>query len=124
MQNIIIFIGLFILIYLFYFFFVIRKPRMLEKLKRGKELTLLKSIYHLDYSKLNMKRVANTVALANSFILSLMTTLVTLINDWINNFYIWLIMSLVMAFILMIPITLIIYHCIGRYYSKKQKGVE
>ncbi len=124
MEHVIMFIVLFILVYLFYLLFVINKKGALTKMKKGKEFTLLKHIYKLDYTKLNIKQIANKIAIANAFILSFMTTIVTLLNTWISNFYLWLIVSLVMAFILMIPLTLIIYSRIGSYYQKKQKGVK
>lgn len=121
MENIIIFGILFILVYLAYEIFIIHNKKALSKIKEGKELFFLKRNYKLDYEKLNMKKVVRVIALTNAFILSFTTTLVCLINDWVKNFYLWLIICLVMAIFILIPLILIIYNLIGKYLKKQQK---
>lgn len=124
MENIIIFIGLFIIVYFAYLVFVILNKNALEKMKTGRELSFLKRNYNLNYNKLNMKKVVNAIAIANAFILSLTTTLVSFLNSWIDNFYIWLIVSLIMSILFLIPFILISYHLIGSHFRKIQKGVK
>ena len=121
MDNLIIFLALFIIVYSFYYLFVVLNKKMLEKRKTGKELTFLKNNYKLDYKKLNIKSLVNVVALSNSFILAFTTTLVCLLNDWIKNFYLWLLACLLMSLLFLIPLIIVIYSLIGTYYSKKQK---
>lgn len=121
MKSIIIFIILFLIVYSFYFLFVVLNKKMLEKMKTGKELTFLKNNYKLDLNKINMKSIVNVIALSNSFIVSSTTTLVCFLNDWIENFYLWLLASLLMSLLVLIPLIIIIYSFIGTYYSKKQK---
>ena len=124
MIHIIIFIGLFIFSYCFYLIFVISNKKALEKMKKGRELLFLKKVYNLDYDKLNIKKLVKTIALTNSFILALTTTFVTFLNEWIKNIYVWLLVCLVMALLLLIPLILITYHLIGTYYKKQEKGVK
>lgn len=119
MENIIMFIVLFIIVYLIYTLFVIHNKKALEKMKTGRELTYLKRLYHLDYDKLNMEYIARLLALMNAFILSLTTTIVTIINSWVNNFYLWLIICLLMSIVILIPLILIIYNIIGKHLKKK-----
>lgn len=121
MDNLIIFLALFIIVYLFYYLFVVLNKKMLEKMKTGRELTFLKNNYKLDYKKINIKSLVNVVALSNSFILAFTTTLVCLLNDWIKNFYLWLLACLLMSLLFLIPLIIVIYSLIGTYYSKKQK---
>lgn len=120
MENIIIFVVLFILVYLMYELFVLHNKKALEKMKIGRELYFLKRNYKLDYDKLNMKYVARLIALTNAFILSFTTTVVSIINNWVNNFYLWLIICLIMAIVILIPLILIIYGLIGKHLKKKQ----
>ena len=119
--NCVLFVCLFILVYLFYYLFVIRSKKAMTKLQDGKEMTFLNRNYHLDYTKLNPKKIANAIALANSFILSFTTVIVCILNDWIKNFYLWLLACMLMAFVILFPLIIILYHLIGSHFSKKQK---
>ena len=119
--NIILFVFLFLLVYSFYYLFVIRSKKAMKKMEDGKEMTFLKRNYHLDYSKLNTKRIANLIALINSFIISFTTVIVCLLNDWISNFYLWLVCCMLMAIVILFPLIIILYHLIGTHYNKKQK---
>ncbi len=122
MRELLLWLGMFVLIYLFYELFVIRKEKVLENMKEGKELSLLSKKYKLDYSKVNMKELVRLIALSNAFIISTVVTLVCLLQNWISNFLLWMIAVLVVGLLLLIPSILIIYTRIGRYYQKKQGG--
>ena len=122
MRELLLWLGMFVLIYLFYELFVIRKQQVLENMKEGKELSLLSKKYKLDYSKINMKELVRLIALSNAFIISTVVTLVCLLQNWISNFLLWMIAVLVVGLLLLIPSILIIYTRIGRYYQKKQGG--
>ncbi len=122
MRELLLWLGMFVLIYLFYELFVIRKEKVLENMKEGKELSLLSKKYKLDYSKINMKELVRLIALSNAFIISTVVTLVCLLQNWISNFLLWMIAVLVVGLLLLIPSILIIYTRIGRYYQKKQGG--
>ena len=119
--NIILFISLFLVVYLMYYLFVIRSKKAMIKMQNGKEMLFLKRNYHLDYDKLDTKKVANSVALINAFIISFTTVVVCLLNSWISNFYLWLICSMFMAIVILFPLIIILYHLIGTHYNKKQK---
>ena len=119
--NIILFISLFLIVYLMYYLFVIRSKKAMIKMQNGKEMLFLKRNYHLDYDKLDTKKVANSVALINSFIISFTTEVVCLLNSWISNFYLWLICSMFMAIVILFPLIIILYHLVGTHYNKKQK---
>ena len=119
--NIILFISLFLIVYLMYYLFVIRSKKAMIKMQNGKEMLFLKRNYHLDYDKLDTKKVANSVALINAFIISFTTEVVCLLNSWISNLYLWLICSMFMAIVILFPLIIILYHLVGTYYNKKQK---
>ncbi len=122
MLELLLWLGMFVLIYLFYELFVIRKEKVLENMKDGKELSLLSKKYKLDYSKINMKSLVRVIALSNAFILSTVVTVVCLLQNIIPNFLLWMVSVLVVGIVLLVPFILIIYSKIGRYYQKKQGG--
>ena len=121
MYNIVIFVCLFLIVYLFYYIFVIRSEKALEKMHSGKEMIFLKNNYKLDYGKISIKKVVNSIALTNSFIISFTTVIVCLLNEWISNFYLWLLCCMFMAIVILFPLIIILYHFIGTHYRKKQK---
>ena len=122
MIELLLWLGMFVLIYLFYELFVIRKEKVLENMKEGKELSLLSKKYKLDYSKINMKELVRLIALSNAFIISTVVAVVCLLQNWISNFFLWMIAVLVVGILLLIPFILIVYTRIGKYYQKKQGG--
>lgn len=122
MLELLLWLGMLVLIYLFYELFVIRKEKVLENMKDGKELSLLSKKYKLDYSKINMKSLVRVIALSNAFIISTVVTVVCLLQNVISNFLLWMLSVLVVGILLLVPFILIIYSKIGRYYQKKQGG--
>ncbi len=122
MKEIVIWLVMFILIYLFYEWFVIRKEKALENMKEGKELSLLARKYKLNYQKIDMKPLVRMIAVANAFIMATVVTIVSLLRNWIANLLLWACSVIAVGFLLLIPLILIIYGRIGRYYQNKQKG--
>lgn len=124
MTELIIWAVTLVLIYLFYELFVVRKSKALENMKNGKELTLLKRKYKLDYNTLNMKMVIRLVGLANAFIISTIVALVCLFQKYINNIFLWMLIVIGIGIILLTPMILICYSIIGKYLQKKQGGKQ
>ncbi len=121
-EQILMWLGLLIGIYLFYEIFVIRKEKVLNNMKDGKELTLLAKKYHLNYDKLPLKQFVRVVAITNAFIVSTVATLVFTLQLWIENILLWMLLVLVVGMVLLVPLILFLYSRIGKYYAKKQKG--
>lgn len=122
MIEIIVWVVMLIFIYLFYELFVIRKEKALANMKNGKELTLLKRKYKLDYDKLNIKKVVRLVGVTNAFIISTVVALVYLLQNWITNTLLWMIAVIGVGIVLLIPMILIFYSMIGKYLLNKQGG--
>jgi hypothetical protein len=61
-----------------------------------------------------MKQIANTIGLANAFIMSVIVTIISMIDGYLLAFLV--------GVALLVPLILIIYHLIGKYYQNKQKG--
>jgi len=112
MRELIFYLITFIIAYLFYVIFVLCRKNVLKKFPNGKEMTYLKYKYGIKVNDKNLKKIANTVFLANSFILATTVYIVCLFD----NFFIELIVGLITLLILILGI----YHLIGTYYKKKQ----
>jgi hypothetical protein len=122
MKELIIWAIMLIVIYCFYELFVIGKKKALENMKTGKELTLLKRKYKLDYDKLNLKKVVRLVGLANAFILATVVMICFFLRNFISNIVLWMLAISGVCFLLLIPMILICYSQIGKYLLKKQGG--
>ena len=114
MKNLIFYLGLFIIIYLFYVIFVLKRKNVLKKFPEGKEIKYLKYKYGIKVNDKNIKKIAHTVFLGNSFILATTVFVVCLFDN--------LLLEIVVGFITLIILMLGIYHLIGTYYKKKQGG--
>ena len=114
MRELILYLVTFIIAYLFYVIFVLCRKSVLKKFPNGKEMTYLKYKYGIKINDDNLKKIANKVFLANSFILSTTVYVVCLFD----NFFI----ELIVGVITLIVLILLIYHLIGTFYKKKQGG--
>lgn len=114
MKELIYFLIIFILVYLFYFIFVLHRPTVLKKFIIGKEASYLKYKYKIKIKEDNVKWIANTVFLANAFILSTTVFIVCLFE----NLLLQILLGIATLFILII----FMYHLIGIYYKNKQGG--
>ncbi len=114
MKELILYLLTFILAYLFYVIFVLCRKSVLKKFPNGKEMTYLKLKYGVTVNEKKLKKIANIIFLANSFILSTTVYIVCLFD----NFFVELIVGVVTLIILILGI----YHLIGTYLKKKQGG--
>lgn len=105
------FIGIFIVIYVFYLvFFVIKKKYNAKKIPV--ELQFLIKKYNLDMSLINYRSIMNIIGLVSAFDLAFTATFVF---RFIKNE----ILAILLGAIILIPLIIITYNFIGTYYVKK-----
>ena len=121
MEYLLFFIIVFIVIYLGYYLFVIRKDKALKKMKESKDVLLLGKINKIDITKYDIKIVTKLLALSNAFIISLVGTGVLLLTLVIKNFYLWILVCSVGAIIILIPLIMLIYKIVGIKLKKEGK---
>ena len=114
MKELILYLGTFIISYLFYLIFVLNRKSVLKKFQEGKEIKYLKYKYKTKVNDKNLNRIANTIFIANSFILATTVYVVCLFD----NLFIELLVGVATLIILILGV----YHLIGTYYKKKQGG--
>ena len=113
MKYLVSFIIVFLIIYLLYLLFVILRKKKLNTFKDNTYVNYLVKVYKLDKEKLDNMKLAHIIALSNAFIIA--TTYVIIIN--VKN----LILMLLLAFVVLIPIQLFVYHIIGKTLKKGEK---
>ena len=105
------FIFDYVLIYLVYYFWFIRKAVRGEKVPS--EANYLINLYNLDVNKFSYRKFINIVGLVTSFDVALAATLVAVIDSRV----IW---QILFGLVIIIPIIAITFMLLGEYYKKKQ----
>jgi len=114
MKDLIFYVIIFLLVYLFYVVFVLCRKNVLKNFPNGKEMKYLKMKYGIKVNDSNLKGIANTVFLGNAFILSTTVFVVCLFNK--------LYLEIIVGLITLLGLMFTTYHSIGTYYKKKQGG--
>ncbi len=84
----------------------------MENFENSGQAAFIIKKYKLDPKKINKKQFARSIALTNSFIISI----TFLITDLIKNY----ILKLLIGFIMLIPLIILGYHFLGQKYKKKE----
>lgn len=112
MKELILYFITFVLIYLFYVIFVLNRKNVLKKFPDGKEMTYLKYKYNVKVNENNIKKIANSVFLANAFILSTTVYIVSLFDRFV--------LRILVGFITLVMLILVLYHFIGVHYKNRR----
>jgi cbb3-type cytochrome oxidase subunit 3 len=110
-QELILFVISFFIVFLLYRIFVIRKAKSKKKAKEPFEVTYLVNKYKLDLKKVNYKRLLNVISVVSSFDIALIVTIILLFK----NFY----LEMIMGFVSTLIIILVSYHLVYLVYKKK-----
>lgn len=117
MKELILYLFTFVLAYLFYLIFVLSRKSVLKKFPDSKNMQYLKIKYGIKVNDKNIKKIANSVFLANSFILATTVFIVCLFDSFI--------LGLIVVILPLILMIVILYHIIGTHFKKKQEqGVK
>lgn len=112
MEELIFYLITFVLVYLLYLFFVILKEKKRSRYQDSTEITFLKKKYKLDIDAIGINKLSHVCALSNAFIIAN----TVLIIGFIDSYF----LKAIVGFIILIPMILIVYTIIGKYYQKKQ----
>ena len=117
MKDLIFYGMVFVILYLSYILFVIVRKKKLEKFSHNTYIKYLESVYQLDMKTISIRQIAHVIAIANSLIIT-----GTLYAIGITDNYV---LKIMLAFVVLIPLQLIVYHIIGKCYQMKhKKGVK
>ncbi len=113
MENFILSLIVFIIIYLFYLIFVIIRPKKREKFKKNSYVSVLVNKYHVDLSSINFIGFINVIALSNAFIVSG--------SFYIMNLFSNMYVGFIFAIVALVILEILMYKLIGFLYGKKEK---
>lgn len=119
MKEIILFIACFILVFICYqVFFVLpmkkyrkNKKKKIKEKKELAEIRFLVTKYKLDLDKVNYNKLLLVVSLVSSFDITLIVTIITLFDSYLVSF--------LLAAVLVLPIVMISYWLVYKFYEKK-----
>lgn len=123
MKEIILFIACFIVVFICYqVFFILPMKKYRKNKKNGKkkkikekkelaEIRFLATKYKLDLDKVNYNKLLLVVSLVSSFDITLIVTIITLFDSYLVSF--------LLAAILVLPIVMISYWLVYKFYEKK-----
>lgn len=111
MKFFVIFIVAFIIIFLAYLLTVILNKKKLEKFKNSNQALFFVRRYKIKVNEDNVKVLAYLVAIANAFIIAFTLTIVELVEN--------IILKILVAFLIIMPLILILYSLIGKYMKKR-----
>lgn len=112
MEYIITYCVVFIIVYLIYLLFVVKRKKSIEKLKKSLEVRFLINRYHIDINNINIRSLSNKIALCNSFIISTTFIIVLFIKPFI--------LKMLLGFVVLFPLILISYHILAKLLLKKE----
>lgn len=111
MENIIYFGLTFLLIYTIYYFASIRKAKKdVKKIPVEVQYLILK--YKINLNKINYREFLNAIAIIGSFDIALVATIVGFIDG-----ILW---QLLFGFLAVIPVIIISFSIVGKYYKKRE----
>lgn len=105
------FILTFVVVYLIYYFVIIRKNKVFDPNRVPVEVNLILMRHKIDMKKIDYRKMLCLISLVTSLDIALIVTLVFRVID---NVYLGILCSL----LIVVPISLIGYSMIGRYFEK------
>lgn len=107
------FLGTFLIIYLFYLFlYVLKKKKKYDPNKVPQELAFLIRRYRLDMKKINYKKIMNQIGIVCAFDIAFTSTFMF---AFIKNIY----LAIFIGGVMFIPLIIITFGFIGKYYEKR-----
>ncbi len=111
MKHIVLFIMTYVVIFFIYQVFIVSKGKRRNSKKRPIEVNYLIKKYNIDINKINYKNLLMTVSLVSSLDISVIVTVILLFDNYF--------LEIIVAFLIVIPVIIVSYSFVGRYYVKK-----
>lgn len=108
------FIMSFIVVFIFYYFAMIRQYKNLDKKKVPAEVNIILRYNKIDLKKIDYKKMLIMLACVTSFIIAINLTV-------IYKFTSANILIIAITVLVSLPIALVSYDLIGRYFAKQSK---
>ncbi len=110
-YELILFLISFVLVFLLYQIFIVRRAKSKKNPKEPFEVTYLVSKYKLDLKKVNYKNLLRVISIVSSFDIALVVSIIVLLKSFI--------LEIIVGFISILVIILVSYHLVYLIYKKK-----
>ncbi len=111
MKQFVLFVLIFLFILLIYQMFILKRYKKGKTKKQLSEVNYLIYRYHIDMKKVNYQRLLNVVSIVSSLDITVLVAITFLFDSTF--------IQLLVALLLTVPIVMVSYGFIGRYYKKK-----
>ena len=116
MEDLLFYGIVFLILYLSYVLFVIMRKKKLDKFRYNTYVKYLENVYELDMSTISITTMAHVIALSNAVIITFTLYAISITDN--------LLFKMLLAFAILIPFQLLVYHMIGKSYQIKHKRKE
>ena len=110
-YELILFLISFVLVFLLYQIFIVRRAKSKKNPKEPFEVTYLVLKYKLDLKKVNYKNLLRVISIVSSFDIALVVSIIVLLKSFI--------LEIIVGFISILVIILVSYHLVYLFYKKK-----
>ncbi len=111
MKQFVLFVLIFLFILLIYQMFILKRYKKGKTKKQLSEVNYLIYRYHIDMKKVNYQRLLNVISIVSSLDITVLVAITFLFDSTF--------IQLLVALLLTVPIVMVSYGFIGRYYKKK-----
>ena len=111
MGELIFYLILLVIIFAIYYFFAVSNKRRLNKFSKNVYVSYLVGVYKLDKERINMKEMAMTIAMINSFVISTTVFIVLFIDNIVVMF--------ISGIATLVALQLLMYHITGKIFQKR-----
>lgn len=111
MRQFVLFVLIFLFIFLIYQMFILNKYKKGKTKKQLSEVNYLIYRYHIDIKKVNYRKLLNVISIVSSLDITILVAITFLFDSTF--------IQLLVALLLTVPIVMVSYGFIGRYYKKK-----
>ena len=112
MEQLLIFLGSYLVSFLCYYVSVVAQKRKYEKFKQGTQINFFKRKYGLKFKNITIGKFLLLLSFVYGFIIATTLTIVSLING--------LLWQLLIGLVIMIPLILLAFKILGFYIRKKE----
>ena len=111
MKELLFFIGIFIITFILYYILLRSTKKRKKKEKNPVEIDYIIKKYNLNMKKIKYNRLALMLALVNAFDISIIVTIISNIKSTV--------LQVLCAIVIIMPIIIVSYSLVGKYYKKK-----
>ena len=103
----------FIIIYLFYYLFIVRKQKRYNYKKLPAEVIILQEYYKIDIKKIGYQRVLKVLNFVNALMLTILVMIVIDIKSVVTK--------ILLIAVLMIPTIWFVYYLVAKYLKRLEE---